>query len=190
MSIPLQEKELFDEREQEAKKLFGFTISKDSDNLYRRIGQPLPAELPKKASRRIGADYAKTHNEESGAIDLLLFGLSDTQTFVLNIIDQHPDIPFERALQIGQHERTIKALAVIARQRQVISSAMISHPGDAYDLSSDKLAIEVSSSINPSYRNGCPAVEVVGGEVAPWPLFQRFAPWAAKLAIISYYDHK
>lgn len=190
MSLATENENYTEARKQGAKKLFGLAVSEDSQALYQRIERPAPTKLAIEANRRIGADYAHAHNEESNAGDLLLYGLVDTQTFILNIIEQHPDLSFERAVEIAQHERTIQALGIIARQRPIISHAMIKTPSTFYDLSSDKQAIEMASTVIPSSRHGCAAIEIAGGEVAPWPIFERFAPWAAKLAIISHYDHK
>jgi len=190
MSIQFEDPNHIEAHRHGAKKLFGFAMREDSLALYNRIDRPAPSQLPILASRRIGADYVTAYHEESNSYNLLLNGLGDTQTFILNILDQHPNIPFEKAIEIGQHERTITALAVLARQRQFMSSVLLKSPGDSYDLSPDKQAIEMGDSFKPNRSQGCAAVKVVAGEAEPLPIFQRFAPWAAKLAIISYYDHK
>jgi len=188
MSIILET--TINKREQEAKKLFGFAVRQTPEELYDVIERPAPSQLPAAAHLFITSEYAKRQDEESGAQDLLKFGIADTQTFILNIMRHHPDIPFDRALQIAQHERTINALAVVARQASFTSAIIISHPGDTYDLDPKREAIDTADSIQPNYRNGCPAVEVPGGEVKPWPIFNRFAPWAAELALRSYFEHK
>jgi hypothetical protein len=190
MSIELEIPDYNKSRIKEAKKLFGFALREDSLALYNRIERPAPSELALAANRRIGADYLAMHHDETKAGDLLLNGLDDTRKYIVNIIDLHPAISFEKALDISQDERTMRGLALLARQSDLMSSTMLKNPGKTYDLSPDQQAIEVADSVTPSYRFGCKAVELVGGEVTPWPLFQRFAPWAAKLAIISYYDHK
>jgi len=177
-------------RSQEARKLFGFAVSQNPEEIYELTGRPEPSHLPGAAHLFITDRYAELQEGESGAQDLLKYGIADTQTFILNIMQHHPDITFEKAVQIAQHERTINALAIIARQSSGVSTALIRHPGDVYDLDPTHTAIDTSETITPSYRNGCPAVEVVAGTVEPWPIFARFAPWAGKLALISYFDHK
>jgi hypothetical protein len=186
----LFEQKLVSEREQEAKKLFGFVVSKNPDELYERMEKPVLAELPRTARTTLSAEYAVTKGYESKAQDLLLFGLADTQEFLLGIMQHHPDIPFERAVEIASHERTVKALAMIARQNSQRSTALLRSPHDVYDLAPDKAAIDIDDSIMPATVEGCPAVEVAGDSVEPWPIFNRFVPWASRLALLSYYDHK
>ena len=189
MSIAFEEP-LFNYREQEAKQLFGLAVSKAPENLYAALGAPAPSKLPDTARDSISAEYARKYGRESDAQDLLLVGIAETQTYVLGSMQHHPNIPFERAVAIVQHERTTRGLALIARQSSENTTKYLRHPGDAYDLSADRVAIEVDASITPALVRGCPAIEVVNGDVMPWPIFSRFAPWAAKLALLSYYDHR
>lgn len=187
---PSGQKPATTDREKEARKLFGYVVKQDRDKLYDQLHRPAPSSLPREAGIQLTAGYVNEFGQESGAQDLLFYGLSETQEFILGILEHHPAISFDRAIQIAQHRHTIKSLAIMARQNPNREIRPLSHPGDTYDLSHNQQSIEVADSITPSLINGCPAVIVVEGHVEPWPIFNRFATWAAQLALTSYYDHK
>ncbi len=176
------------ERIQDAKKLFGFVVSHTPETSFELLETPPTATLDKAVRLHFGAAYAETFHNESVALDLLEYGVKDTARFIVNVLARHKEISLEQAHTIAIHERTIRSLAVVARQREVLSSVLL-QSGANSGLSPDGTSVMLADQVIPSLTAGCPAVEVKGGEVQPWPIFERFGRWAGELTVRAHFHH-
>jgi hypothetical protein len=186
--VDLIDRPSINERVQDAKKLFGFVVANTPEETFRLLEAPKIAQLDKATRLHFGATYAETFRHESLALDLLEYGVKDTSRFVGGVLAQHSDITFEQAITIATHERTIKSLAVVARQREVMSSVLLKS-GTTFVLDADEASIALASQVLPNRTDGCLAVDVEGGDVRPWPLFERFGRWAGELTVRAYFHH-
>jgi hypothetical protein len=177
------------DRDHEARKLFGFAVAHDPAQLYEDLGQPRTHELPGTARTHLMAEYGEKTGEKSELGYLLLYGIGQVSMYVSETMAHHPGIPIERAIAIARHQRTLDGLAIMAKQKPERSWQLFDRPGEIYRLSPDEQAIEVDQSVDVSNNRGCPAIEMNDGVLTPWPIFNRFAPWAGELAVHAFYKH-
>jgi hypothetical protein len=178
----------FEQRNREAQQLLGYATFFDPVELYDAIDRPIPDHLPSIATVYISTRFENSRERTLDVDDLLAAAISDTGRMLTTILEHHPGISIEQALIIARHERTVLAVAKIARQQLFHAELLIDKGTRAYDLGDGEDHIETASQVTPNLRRGCPAVEI-SPEVKPSPLFQRVVPWAGHLSLLAYFLH-
>ncbi|HJM04254.1 MAG TPA: hypothetical protein QF549_01290 [Candidatus Saccharimonadaceae bacterium] len=176
------------EEVREAGKLFDFVVRHTPEEVFRAMDAPEVTELGEASRVHFGTTYKQKFEQESSALELLKLGVADTAKFVEHILAQHSTISIEQAYEIARHERTIRSLAIVARQSNLMSGVLLRSPG-LRQLTPEEDAITLADHIQPSRIDGCPAVEVHGHDVRPWPLFERFGRWAGELTVRAHFHH-
>jgi hypothetical protein len=180
--------EIFEQR-QETRKLVGFAITLDPEEVVRETEQgndfghivTLQTEYVTDAFKR-----SRGWHEHARAKALLANGIGDARLIMRHMIEIHPaGTPLDRYLAIGRHESTIASIALAAAQTDRQLNLIIDDEPDRYfQLSADNEALIITAHLEPDARNGCPETGPLG-RVEPSPLFKSFVPWATEVAARS-----
>lgn len=182
------------EGQQESRILVGFAVSLLPEDVFEESGKPAHLSLPEVATNYLVNRLNRTGLGRTS----LSQSITDVSNYVTNAFDAHNFTgTFDEALGYVTSPRTADGLAVVARQSLVPAHNIItSGAGILYRLSEeggephiavDHALIKKWFKPLPDDGPGCPAASTETDPHSPEPIFRRFGPWAAELALRAVY---
>lgn len=187
----------------ETRKLFGFAISKNPQDIYKAVRGRIPNEtitpelLGYTTSQVVSDAYEEQtqtdnldHNiQAADTLTLLSAGVGDTYIILKNEFNQQPTLSQEQAQVIAANPRTARTIAQLALRDQDDLRALLNEHRvrPAYFIDETNNFIVPHDSRAAPQRYGCPFAGREG-IVAPAPLFTRFIEWSGLIAVQCYFD--
>lgn len=187
MSPPEAARHRQEQLQQESKAFFGVAVNTTQEELVTHIPNWSALDYPIDTTDYINTLYTQHFSKEGSDTvqSLLIAGIHDTDRVVNGVIDHHPFlVTAEQAHAFVRDPRTIRSMAMMALRMQDLMRNILTSPGELYRLHPDGSHIETVAMAPEHY--GCPAAGTHDA-VNPWPIFKKFVPWAADLAIYTRY---
>ena len=183
------------------RKLFGLTVSLDPHELYSVMDRPNGAALPQRTKQHVKdlADERGNILSENAYIDyrvteLLAVATRSMYTILRNEFEKHTDISSTTRHNIATNPMTAETVALLAMRKDAPMQGIISwqrnisHDAGIYNANVDEGYLEVTGTLTPEAKGGCPFAGHEG-IVKPDPMFVRAISTLGTLAVDCYETH-
>lgn len=183
-----------EERTQQSRKLIGYAIGHDPEEIFIESGKPLPS----RTASSVAATILKMYEENNGKTthpevsEVFRAGLRDVNYALHNHLSKHVQAGnLEFVYELADKKSTAEVMARLALRTEESLEGLLSlieRDSSEKIVYTDTRTSELKTVVPPTKHGGCPFAGH-DGEIDISPLFYRFTSWSARVSIESLKDH-